>query len=305
MPPAPAQILRALSLAGFLAGAATSVRADARVTVVANADEEYAAAKLANGKAVETYVIMQGHYFDGHTVDRSIERMPFRKIAEYLGGQLARQNFLPAISPRNAKLLIVVHWGTTAPRLSHQEMFGGTNVTTPSPGAAEVATFLKANPSGQYEGLPPPPDTTQTPEANDLESVTLRLMGNISEGNAARLLGYQDEIHRLGKRAYADATNDIINYHLSNERYFITLMAYDMKELRESYRRRRPVWSLHLNISSPGNNFDTALTRISEVAGDFAGRSIDGLQNVRPAGRGGTVTIAPLVIIGEASLRSK
>lgn len=304
----PVHRLRLRAFAGLLFGSVVAAHADPRVTVTAKAKEGYTEEKFANGSAAnETYVFMQGNYFEGHTVDRSIERMPFRQIAEYLGVQLARQNYLPAPSIQEAKLVIVVHWGTTTPRLSRQDTLGGTNLTTPGPGAADIANAAGAatayadNPDRQMGSLENAPDNDLRAEANDFTSVADRLVGTVSSGNAATLLGYQEEIHKLGKRAYADAKNDIINFHLTNERYFITLMAYDLKKAAGSNQRHRPVWTLHLNISSPGNNFSTALDRISTVAGQFAGRSTDGLQNVRPAAREGTVRLAPLIIIGEAN----
>ncbi len=295
IPPAHRLIVVCLLLGGPL-----SAFADPGVAVTAKSDPAYTERKFGQGRAApETYVFLQGSYFDGQTVDRSIERMPFRRIAEYLGTELSRQNYLPARSAGEADLLLVVHWGTTTPRASRQEMFGQNSLTSPAPGAADIAAEALANPMGPSD-LPPPPDTTMTPEANDLGGIADRLAGNITEGNAAALLGYQDEIHRLGKRAYADARNDIINFHLTNERYFITLMAYDLKAAAGP-GRRRPVWTLHLNISSPGNNFSTALARISAVAVNFAGRTTSEMQTVRPRERTGTVTIAPLIILGEVN----
>lgn len=280
--------------------------ADPNVAVIAQARADYTERKFAGGKpARETYVFMEGSYFEGTTVDHSIERMPFRRIAEYLGTELARQNYLPARSVQEAELLLVVHWGTTTPRVSVQESFGGTNLTSSAPGAADIAALAKDNPMGMDNAMAPAPDTSQAPEANDLTGVADRLIGSVSTGNSVALLGYQDEIHKLSKNTYSQTQSDIINFHLTNERYFITIMAYDVKQLREADTHRRPVWTLHLNISSPGNNFSTALDRISIAAANYAGRSTDGLQTVRPTIHQGKVTLAPLIIIGEVKEPSK
>ncbi len=301
-----ASLLRLIVPVWALLSGALPALADPNVAVIAHAREDYTEQKFAGGKAaVETYVFMEGSYFEGTTVDHSIERMPFRRIAEYLGTELARQNYLPAQSINDAQLLLVVHWGTTTPRVSVQESFGGTNLSSPVTGAADIAAFAKEHPDGTFAGgLPPAPDTTQTPEANDLAGVVDRLIGNVSVGNSAALLGYQEEIHKLSK-AYSQTQSDIINFHLTSERYFITIMAYEVKQLRENNSRHRPVWSLHLNISSPGNNFSTALDRISIAAAEYAGRSTDGLQTVRPTVHEGKVNLAPLVIIGEVKEPSK
>jgi hypothetical protein len=280
--------------------------ADPKVAVTAKANPEYTAHKFGDGQpVVETYVFMQGSYFEGHTVDQSIERMPFQSIALYLGTELARQNYLPARSVADAQLLIVVHWGTTIPRVTSQEMSGQYSLIPDMPGAAGVAAEAMANPSGEPPPLPPAPDTSRSPEANDTSEILSRLTGNVTQGNAARLLGYTDEIHRLSKKAWSGTKDEILNFHLNNERYFITLIAYDLKGERAPGHSRRPVWSLHLNISSPGNNFQTALDRISAVAPSFAGRTTDGMESIRPKARQGTVTIAPFVILGDVKPGSK
>jgi hypothetical protein len=301
-PPHPCRLL---CLACLLLATGPAAFADPRVAVVAKADPAYTARKFGDGKAaVETYVVMQGHYFDGLTVDHSIERMPFRQIAEYLGVELARENYLPAKTIKDAQLLIVVHWGTTIPRLAVQEAFGGTNLTSPVTGAADIAAFAKEHPTGTFEdGLPPAPDTTQTPEANDLPGVADRLIGSMTQGNAVTLLGYNEELYRLRKNLWSGTKEAVLNDHLTHERYFITLFAYDLREESTPGRTRKPLWSVHLNISSPGNNFNTALTRISSVAVNFAGRTTDGMETVRPTEREGKVTLGEMVILGEVKLK--
>jgi len=69
---------------------------------------------------------MQGRYCDGHAVDRSVERMPFPRIAEHLATELGRQQYFPAPAVDQADLLIVVHWGTTLPVISIKEMTART-----------------------------------------------------------------------------------------------------------------------------------------------------------------------------------
>ena len=63
-----------LLLAGFIGQTATAMlQASDRVVVVANADQGYTARKFADGKAArESYIIMQGRFYPGTTVDRTL-----------------------------------------------------------------------------------------------------------------------------------------------------------------------------------------------------------------------------------------
>ena len=175
--------------------------------------------------------------------------------------------------------------------------------TTSTLNVADIAAFAREHPTGEFEGFPPPPDTTQAPEASDLTGVADRLIGSVSQGNAVTLLGYNEELHRLRRNIWTGTKEAMLNDHLAHERYFITLLAYDLRAVSLPGRARRPLWSVHLNISSPGNNFSTALTRISAVAVNYAGRTTDGMQTIRPVEHVGRVTLGEMIILGEVKLK--
>jgi hypothetical protein len=87
-----------------------SAGADDHVAVISTASPEYTQRKFAGGEPrTETYVFLEGRFFEGATVDRSLEKMTFRRIAEYLAPELAKQNYLPARAIAQADLLLVVH----------------------------------------------------------------------------------------------------------------------------------------------------------------------------------------------------
>jgi hypothetical protein len=99
--------------------------ADPRVAVVAWADEAYTARRLAhNPPRIETYVFMQGRRFESPTRDTYIERLGFLDIAKSLATELARDNYEPAAELESADLVLLVHWGTTTPRVSHASLRG-------------------------------------------------------------------------------------------------------------------------------------------------------------------------------------
>ena len=330
----PAHRLHLVASACLLLSAAAPLFADPRVAVVATAREEYVERRLVDGKPrPESYVFMQGNYYGGHTVDRSLERMTFRQIAEFLAPELVKQEYRPTTQVKEADLLLVVHWGATVPYVGSQEMMARNTVVTDT--STDLGTFnqttrqqlvdtLNGTLDVQAQGDSPfaiqgmtrdaieSYSTLATLNVRDSESqrisdrlnqLTDHLTKDTSREGNMSLLGYNETMHRLGKQMWSDATERILQYDLEDERYFIIVNAYDLKD--KAGGSAKPVWKMHLNISSPGNNFSTALNRMSQVAGNFAGRNTGTVISVRPTTREGKVTLAPMVIIGEVATKTK
>jgi hypothetical protein len=90
-----------------------------------------------------------------------------------------------------------------------------------------------------------------------------------------------------------------LRHDITKERYFIILCAYDLHKAAAG-GARSPVWTIHLNMSSGGNNFQSALFRMSISSVNFVGRTSGDVKTVRPVMREGTVEIGTPVILGEA-----
>ncbi len=302
----PRRFLSVFVLTGLVLAAGLS--ADDRVRVNASANPAYVQRKYGNGPTprLETYVFMAGHYFSGTTVDRSIERMPFRSIAEYLAPYLARQQYLPARELKTADLVLVVHWGTTAPHLSLQEMAGATRNYENTRTALERGGFTVETPPPDTpepdlgDDLKPPADPVREQFFfENLERVTEQISGDMTQADNARLLGYRDELHRLSRdNPLGSTTESTLRADLLTERYFIIVCAYDLASFNAG-TRRKPVWKLHLNISSPGNNFNTAMDRMGLAGVNYFGRSADGIPTVRTKGRQGTVKLGELIVLDD------
>ena len=86
---------------------------------------------------------------------------------------------------------------------------------------------------------------------------------------------------------------------MNEERYFVIVKAYDLHTKPEPGRARRAVWSLYVNIRSPGHNFPGALNLMGIAATNYFGRTTDGVQTLKTKIREGTVNIPPFVILGE------
>ena len=288
----------------FLGPLAVCGLADSSVIVSATANADYTQRKYGGEKTTpESYVVMQGHYFEGGIVDGSIDRMPFRHIAEIFAPELARRKYWPAKDPKEADLLIVVHWGTTTPQLSTVQMMARTSALPDVSVAREnkqITTDTAAGNGDFISGLMAEGshEDTKLLQMEALNQLSDQVTNDLSSANAAQLLGYTRNLRQFGRRMMSSAEEETLRLDLHQMRYFIILKAYDLHAPTPA-QRGRAVWTLHLNMSSPGNNFHTALARMSVAAADFAGRTTDEVQTVRTPVREGHVEIGPLLILGE------
>jgi hypothetical protein len=293
----------------------TKASADAHVVVRAVASEAYTAAKFGPaGPKLETYVFMEGRYFAGTTVDRSISRMPFRRIAEMLAPDLARQNFRPAKTIAEAELILVVHWGTTIGYISAAEMTARTTTVVDSGQTAAMAErALAADVAASGPPMAGDSETNDDPALSglgafardddmagqigfqDLAHLTDQIGADMQSASNARLLGYTADLRSFEQSALPSEDERALRHDLSTERYFIIVRAYD---LRDKSRHPKPVWTVFLNTRSPGINFATAVNRFGAAGADFFGRTSGRVATVRTKDPKGKVTIEPAIILG-------
>jgi microcompartment protein CcmK/EutM len=300
----PPHLLRCLAAACLVGLGILPARADQHVAVNSMAKAEYTQRKFVNGKPrLETYVFMQGKYFSGTTADRSIDRMSFRQIAEFLAPELARQQYLPTKDPAAADLLLVVHWGTTVPRVTSDEMRGIATIdldkTVEKKLEGEVAAAMVGAETGLAALVNAGSEADRQTGYEQAQRITDGLDNDLQAGTNAQLLGYNRELRKLQESIFSGTTEATLRSDLAGERYFIIIKAYDLKEKRAVADQRKPVWTIFLNIRSPGHNFPTALGLMGNVAVNFLGRTTDGVQTAQPGVRTGTVSLGELVIIGE------
>lgn len=298
-------LLAVTIMAFWLAGCAGL--GDPNVVVSSTAAPAYTKEKFAGAPKLETYVFMPGLYFSGATVDRSLDLMPFRSLAEQLAPELAKQNYLPAKDLASADLLIVVHWGVTTPKTNVDELLGRSTThfdpqvgtqgpfqqqmvkETPLPENSQIADY-EENYSGHNN------DAIRSMEMDELERRTQELGGDLGN-SATHLLGYTRHLQRMAQSAFASTEEETLRVDLRSERYFVVLRAYDLRKMQN--KRPRIAWTLHLNMRSPGQNFRHAMVAMSNVAVNYFGRETSSVETSLPGLRQGEVTIGEITIVGE------
>jgi len=115
----------------------------------------------------------------------------------------------------------------------------------------------------------------------------------------AQLLGYTGALRALGTTLGPSTDEATLRFDLVGERYFIILKAYSLRQKIAAGQPRRAVWTLHLNMRSPGTNFREARDRMSVTAADFFGRLTDAIQTVHSRPRDGRVEVGTPVVVGE------
>ena len=84
------------------------------VAVSSKVSHGYVRTVLADGTVEpESYVFKEGGYLSGRIADPTIDRMTFADVSKTLAGPLSLRKYTAAVDPKEAKLLIVVYWGTT------------------------------------------------------------------------------------------------------------------------------------------------------------------------------------------------
>lgn len=296
---------RVLGIAAvWLAIGCPDAHADANVAVVARARPDYVERRAGpDGQPVpHSYVFMQGNFVESSTINRSLERTTFRRIAEVLAPELAKQQFYPAPSAVGADLLIAVHWGATQPYVSVNELMARTTLSNDelSPDKSLMRVLADSGDAGSGPLVDLAGTASGLERYERVERVAEEARGSLTQASNATLLGYNDELFKLSRVSFNSAHEQMLRHDLQNERYFIILKAYDLKA--PPYVSKRPVWTMHINVGSPGSNFHTALARMSSVAAVFAGQTTDSVKSVRTDRTAplGSVKLGELLILGEA-----
>ncbi len=225
------------------------------VAVAAGADEDYVRGRLTGGGSVpraEGYVVAEGRHFGGNLSDPSAEKVQFGDLVRALAPGLAEQQFFPAADKRDARLLIVVHWGTTEV------------AEDPTGGALDFSQFqsdMEAY-NGQLRTAGPIADPSRMNSDLDVVDGKSTVTSN-SAGYNARLLGFcpgaqeAGVLQRLGAPSGMTEMDRRIREALEDPRYFVILMAYDIGRPASGGKAAKPklLWSVHFSTRAAGDGF--------------------------------------------------
>ena len=259
---------------------------------------DYTRERLKDGSfKPEYYALSNGGRIEGTTSDVTVDRVGYPEVAETAARLLERQNYRYAQNKEQAKLLIVLHWGSTiAPN--------GMNYSQSVNQVSQVLASLPPQGMGSFDADAEFSNTGMD-AGGGLEGVMLMMMmenrvrDRINEGNA-RVLGYLDDINESNDiRRWAgggDRYNDLIA-DVEESRSYIVISAYDFPELLK-YEKKKLLWQTRVSVRAPGNGFDDSFAAMLRGASKFFGQDTGRL--VRGEEIKGTVEFGDLKYLGEA-----
>jgi hypothetical protein len=238
-----------------------------------------------SGPKPQGYVFTPGRFFESGTRDRGLERTSFTELVRKLAPDLARQNFFPTKDPASADLVIVVHWGAT---LVYDDPRKDANLEALNVALPAYATAI-AN------------DGFADPGAMNEISDSLVLAQENSSSALARnavLLGYAQELKKFGPAGGLSPEREkTLRAELSEERYFVVLMAYDYQALKKD-KVSKLRWVTRLSVRTAGNNFTEALPVLCQAGSHVFGKQMDDLVHLKANLREGRVSLGELKVVG-------
>ena len=275
-----APLISTIALGLFAALPPLAASKDAVVTAVfSSISNGYERQKLPDGSFKrEYYALANGQYARGPDADPSIDQVPFPTIAGLVAKHLAEQNYFLAQDAKSADILLLIHWGTTAPfsdlgmRSSQDRILNAMN-------AAQLTGHSRlsiVNPSAG-PGTDKPAGTGA--EVDELENAMIEMqsfnaMRMKSDEQNARLLGYSKEINNRDNPSRfggAGSYFDDLMSDIEEARYYVVVSAYDFHAATQQGKRKL-LWATRVSIRAQGNRFDEQLKTMLANAGQHFGQ---------------------------------
>ena len=277
-------------------------------TIYSAAAAGYVREKLPDGTLKpETFAFGQGGHMDGRTAGDSIDKMSFNELVRILKAPLSRRAYEQADEPAEAKLLIMVYWGTTSgtegesSSAEYQNLQANQKPPPPPPIPLDAGTERGAAGGLAAEVAHMNAVQGQVADASfdsALQAVTAEEKQRrfIDERNAM-LLGYDGEIDAAqGLQNTALASHlDELTKEIEQDRYFVVLMAYDFQKLWKE-KKKKLLWVTRISIRQRGNEFARVLPAMVQYATEYFGRDSHGL--LRKEIREGHVEVGEPTAIG-------
>ena len=263
-----------------------SLNAANQVVINAQALQEFSiASENDDSSEPTTYAFMKGKFHGGNRADPAMDEFPFDEVLLDLSTHLQKQNFKGVPDPNGAKLVIVVHYGVTSVQESNESLLGYDSLEDYefSDGAAN---------SGSSGGV-------NLNELNGIQDMQFQINveNAIKEGQqggafyTARLLGMEKAyVGPISPREELELKN-----LLSDRRYFMVLMAYDLPLMRQGELVLH--WTIRYSIRAIGQSFDQAIKDMNLVAGNYFGKNMGDLVKRRVTDKS-RVELGKIEVIG-------
>jgi hypothetical protein len=275
----------------------------------------------------EYYALSNGGRIAGTGRDLTVDRVTYPQVAEIATRLLAEQKYHYAQTKEQAKLLIVLQWGSTitpdgsqkdanvASARNAMDTLASTQNDLAGALAAGGASISDADTEVKSTTAGFGPSITDPSYKNEhaaviasvgvVESQMLRTLvdnrvrDELNQRNA-RVLGYLDDLADSNDiRRWAgggDRYTDLLT-EVEESRYYIVVSAYDFPELLKA-QQQKLLWQVRVSVRSPGNAFDDSLAAMMKSASIYFGRNSREL--VRSEESKGSVELGDLKFLGEA-----
>ncbi|MBK1875583.1 hypothetical protein [Pelagicoccus mobilis] len=266
-------------------------RRNARVLVDARSTEAFNQLKAQYPDGL-TYNLMEGKFFGGEIRDKSLETMPFKKVAFEIATRLEKQGMFVSGDVNTADMLVVISWGTTDSPVDWSELFGQTDLgggTTDDfsgdSGGGEDGFGDSGGNYGSFDSI----------DAGYSDSFMVDDGTTRSQNfSTAKLLGID---RALNSRSTSSSEYYELESLLQRERYFIVVQAFDFQKLKGE-KKISILWSTRFSMDSTGANFRDAYLSLSRAAAPYFGEHMDDLAKEKVNMGAGEATVGELEVIG-------
>lgn len=268
----------------FSLALSSSYARKARVMVYSNVSEEYTNQKESKERPeVESYLFLKGKYITAPQADSSLKRITYNDIMEVLRPQLEKKNYLPATDTESVDLLFVVHWGC----------MGGIDRL---PDRAFANDGLDSG-NGRGEEVP-------ILSADDLERRQSLDTGGNYESAGWDVSEHTEMLGIYPSRAKNSDERNHMYQALTENRYFIAVVAYDVPTLKKTGEKKW-LWSTRFSLSTRGTNFKDAHYSLARAASDYFGNGIDNVAILLTHPGRGETEQSELIVVGAEEKRPK
>ena len=282
------QLNRLLTFLVVVGAASVPSQAASLVVVNSKAHEGFSIAREQDpSKEVLTYAFMKGRFHPGTRNDPAMNNISFSDLVLEIATHLQKQNFLPVPDPQKADLLIVVHYGATSVQDSFEELQGITSLEDYGFGDGAVTSASSGGGSVDVSAL----NAIQDMQFEINKNLTIQQGNQGSMNYMAHLIGMEEAfVGDIGPSEERYLMN-----LLYEERYFIVLMAYDIRKLREGEIHLH--WTTRYSIRATGQAFGDALKDMNLVAGNYFGKNMGELVKKRVTDKS-RVELGELEVVG-------